>query len=322
MAKINTKITDGVHKFTLPIPYDTGSANCYLIEGDKGYTIIDTGANTEEAKWLWKMELEGKLPVEKVIITHIHPDHMGLASWFQERYGTPVWISTQGYEELLKMRSLFKDGQYEDPIRALSPYHGGPVLPKRKDLYFLYHDFLFEPDRLFSNHEKIPIGNDFYEAIWTPGHSPDHYCFYQHDKHILFVGDHILNDMNPIILTKQRGENPLKQYFATLDPLERLAADYVLPGHGQLIDDLRGRIGKMRAHYRKRLDQTFQSVDRKGKTAYEVAKSVYGSIQSHDRAMSAFIQVITNLEYLESIGCIKKEEELGKAFFILVMDEE
>lgn len=303
------KIVEHVYQLKVPIPYDFGQVNCYLIEGEKGFTIVDTGDYTEEAIAVWKKTLAGRIPVEKVVLTHAHTDHIGLAGWFQKHYNVPVWMSAKGNEELKRIRSFFIDQQYTGSDSAFLEKHGGQNYPDQDERFHMYKAYQFKPDFLFEEHQELKFGDSIYETIWTPGHSPDHFCFYNQKDQVLIVGDHILNSINPIVMCQEEGDNPLKGYLDSLDILREFRVKYVLPGHGEQFFDLFARIEKMLSHYKKRWKQIYQSINKDGSTAFEVSQRVYGSNLSPAREGSAFIQTITNLVYLNSLGYVRIEED-------------
>ncbi|WP_260287187.1 MBL fold metallo-hydrolase [Peribacillus aracenensis] len=310
-----TKITDVVYQVKNPIPIRMKYVNCYLIKGKNGYTIIDTGYNTEETKALWTRILSDGIPVEKVVLTHAHPDHVGLAGWFQHQLHVPIWMSKKSYTELRKIQSFILNPNL-NPIFSFLSVHGGPEVPERGFQRRL-EDYDFEPDLLFEDCSEIKLGDLMFEAIWTPGHSPDHFSFYNRREKILFVGDHVLNSINSIVLTEQHGDNSLKEYFNSLARIDGYKALYVLPGHGERIDNLAGRITDMRVHYRKKWEKIKGLIHKEGSTAYEVSQNVYGNRRITDRVSAApFLQTITNLTYMDSIGCIRKEERQGVIYFL------
>ncbi|MCH6267267.1 MBL fold metallo-hydrolase [Neobacillus citreus] len=309
------KILENVYLLKVPIPYDFGYVNCYLIKGEKGFTVIDTGDYTDEAIQVWQKVMSEGVRVEKVVITHAHTDHLGLAGWFQEQFNVPVWMASKSYVELKKIRALFIDKTYSNPIASFLEKHEGPPYPKEDDRFHQFISYQFDPDELFEENEEIILGDSGYRTIWTPGHSPDHFSFYNKKEQVLFVGDHILNSINPIVICNGEGDNPLKDYFLAIEKLLPCKAKYVLPGHGEQINDLGARIELMMSHYQKRWEQTFHAIDEDGSTAFQVSQRVYGKNLSPERAGAAFFQTITNLVYLESLGHIRMEEYNGKILF-------
>ena len=100
-----TKVTEHIDKLEIQFPGGMGQLNSYLIKGENGYTIIDTGLYSEEAIETWEQVLASGIKPEKVVLTHTHQDHIGLAKWFQQHVGVPVYVSSLGYKEMLKNRA-------------------------------------------------------------------------------------------------------------------------------------------------------------------------------------------------------------------------
>ncbi|WP_042348690.1 MBL fold metallo-hydrolase [Bacillus massiliigorillae] len=309
------KITDHVYQLQVPIPYDLGEVKCYIVEGENGYTIVDTGDNIEDAITLWKQVLPKDKKIEKVVLTHAHLDHIGLARWFQKNYNAAIWMSKAGYEEKKKIQSMFKGKKYNSPLSVLFRVNGGPEHPEEDEVHHRFDAYEFEPDYVFEEGEIIQIGDYNFETIWTPGHSPDHFSFYNHSHQILFVGDHILNSLNPIVMAQHMDENPLQLYLHALDKVQQYSTKYVLPGHGDLITNLSSRIEVMKSHYKKRWMQIHNALKEDGRTAFQISQSIYGTELPIERKMSAFLQTITNLIYLLSIDEIVMKKQKDFIYF-------
>ena len=314
-GKMINKMADQIYQLKVPIPYDMGDVNCYLIKGEDGFTIVDTGDHTEEAKILWTKVLSEGIPVEKLVLTHSHPDHVGLAGWFQKQFNIPVWMSTNSYKEVQRIRTSFEGEKSSNSQSSLLYLHGLPTTTNQDNEFKMVESYEFEPSHLFEDHEEIQLGNIIFETLWTPGHSPDHFCFYNQQNEILLAGDHILNDINPIVMSQSVGDNPLKNYIHSLDKIKNYPTQYVLTGHGEPITNLSRRIEEMKMHYQKRWKQAYESILEQGSSAYQISQIIYGKELSLHRSISAFIQTITNLVYLESVGKVKMEEQSGRVYF-------
>ncbi|MEN1968619.1 MBL fold metallo-hydrolase [Lentibacillus sp. N15] len=303
------QVAEGIHKLIVRFPGGMGEVNCYLLEGEHGYTVIDTGVDSKEARTIWKQALATGLKLEKVVLTHTHQDHIGLAKWFQQQIGVPVIVSDLGHQEMQYFCETDADGR----LVQLVDKHGGPVLRNRRDHSLIYD---FKPDGIYQNHDTIQLGNDIYEAIWTPGHAPDHFCFYQQDRQIMLVGDHILQNVSPVIgLWEGREENPLKDYYDSLDLMANYPAALALPGHGEPIKRVKERVNEIRSRHDHRLEQVLQILKTgQCKTAQQVCDEVYGTI-APGLKLSSFMAILTRLIYLESIGEIKRTEHGGKVAF-------
>src|SRR5213080_1692674 len=104
-----TKVTEDIYQLVVRFPFGMREVNSYLIKGEKGYTVIYTGSYAKESINIWERTLASGVKVEKVVLTHAHPDHIGLAGWFQERCKVPVFISALGYKEMQRLRQQKHD---------------------------------------------------------------------------------------------------------------------------------------------------------------------------------------------------------------------
>jgi glyoxylase-like metal-dependent hydrolase (beta-lactamase superfamily II) len=303
-------VTDNIFKLVIPIPGGMREVNSYLIKGDAGYTVIDTGLYSKEALDTWKAVLESGIVVEKVVLTHTHQDHIGLAKWFQKNVNVPIFVAKLGYGEMLKGRK--KDGEGSE-LQELLLKHGGPDLPNHmKDDSFIYD---FEPDGFFEENDVLKLGDDRYEIIWTPGHAPDHYCFYQREKRVMIMGDHILKNISPVIgLWTGEELNPLQEYYQSLAKMKDYPTEIALTGHGENVLNLDDRVQKIKERHDYRLKQLLEHVNDQAMTANDLCEEIYQTSTVFS-FISPFMATLTRLIYLESIGEIYRIEVNGKVFF-------
>ncbi|GAB3061935.1 MBL fold metallo-hydrolase [Virgibacillus ainsalahensis] len=303
------KITENIHKLIVHLPGGMDEVNCYLIKGEKGYTVVDTGLYSKEAIDTWERVLASGIVVEKVVITHAHQDHIGLAKWFQQHVGVPVFISDLGYKEMKK----FRESNVKEQLNSLVTKHGGPEIGEQmQDDSFIYD---FEPDGFFEKNEEIHLGDEKYEAIWTPGHAPDQFCFYHKEKQLMIVGDHILKKISPVIgLWFGKEENPLHDYYESMTFIKRYPTAIGLPGHGEIIDNFHERVNETKIRHDKRLKEALESVKHAPKTVNQVCKETYGNL--HDYLfLSQFMATLTRFIYLESLGKVEREKVNGVVTF-------
>jgi glyoxylase-like metal-dependent hydrolase (beta-lactamase superfamily II) len=310
------KLTDSIYQISIPLPFAPHEVNCYLVEGEKGFTVIDTGFHTKEAMELWEGILSQGVPVEKVVLTHFHPDHSGLVRWFKHRYGVPVVMAGKGYEELQNIHhKIQRWNTMSDLSNPFFLMHGGPCLSEQATID-MFNGIRFEPDELLEHGNEIRLGDDTYEAIATPGHSSDHLCFYHRSSQILFIGDHVLDPITPIISSwDDDSGNPLKDYFDSLNRIASYSVDKVLPGHGVPFENLQGRVAEIKEHHRLRLQQMEEAVQNNGSTADEVCRSVFGDHLSLHQHAFALAETISHMNYLESLGKLQFELNNGKIIF-------
>lgn len=310
------KMAEGIYRLLVTFPKGMGNVNSYLFEGEKGYTILDTGWNAEEAIQLWERTISDGLTIEKVIVTHAHPDHIGLAGWFQQKYQVPVMIPHLSYDIMRNRREKLQNFAGD----ATQPYdyfvsQDGPVIYEKKRLEKLDADY-FEPDELIDNHQEISIGHRKFESIWTPGHSSDHLCFFNHSDRILLIGDHVLQQVSPIIpVWGSGGGNPLKDYFASLDHIATFSTDLVLPGHGEPIGDLKKRIEEIQIQHGRRLEQILGILNDTSATAGQICRDIYKGKLPERQFASAFMATLARLIYLESVGKVVSETQEGKVIY-------
>src|SRR6478752_528757 len=103
------KLTDSIYKLVVRYPFGMRELNSYLIRGDNGYTVIDTGSYAKESIEIWEQTISTGLLIEKVVVTHAHPDHLGLAKWFHENHHIPIITSDLSYKEIQKRKNQQND---------------------------------------------------------------------------------------------------------------------------------------------------------------------------------------------------------------------
>ncbi|MHB8683918.1 MAG: MBL fold metallo-hydrolase [Dehalococcoidia bacterium] len=314
-APVETKhpvqIMDGLLQLKVPIPNNPlGWVLPYLIEGRDGWTLVDSGWNVPEAADALEQQLNdagvgfGKL--KTLLVTHIHPDHYGLAGRVKERSGAKVIIH-QRERDMIRSR-------YKNPEQLLATIadwlamHGVPrdnvrdlqtsAMPVRA-----FVDAVL-PDEVVWGGERLEIGRFLFEVWWTPGHSPGHICFLERGQKFILTGDHVLPTITPnVSMHPQQQGNPLGDYIASLERLEGLDVETVLPAHEYIFDDLRGRLHGIHRHHEERLQEMLDVIGDASRTAYEVAKGVKWATGSFDTfsfwmQRAAIGETLAHLEYL------------------------
>lgn len=305
-----TKISEDIYQLVVRYPFGMYEMNSYLFRGENGFTIVDTGSESKESIDIWEKTIASGITVEKLVLTHAHPDHCGLARWFQENHNVPVFISSLGYQELQKKRNPNRVNWLHSFLKS----HDCPELTQNvgNSEPAAYE---FEPDGVFENQQTIKLGNDMYETIWTPGHSYDHFCFYNHEDQVMVTGDHVLSRLSPIVaLWTENDENPIKDNFSSLEKVKAYPAKLALPGHGELIYNLNDRIDEMIKSHNYRLQQILSLVRGKEKTAWQVCQDIYVSL-STNKFYAPLMATIARLIYLEKNGELHSELKNGKLYY-------
>ena len=173
----------------------------------------------------------------------------------------------------------------------------------------------------FEHEKTIQLGNDLYEVIWTPGHSYDHYCFYNRGRKIMIAGDHILKQLSPVIgLWEGEEMDVLRYYFDSLEKISKYEVDIALTGHGEPVYQFQNRISEIKRSHDKRLNQVNELIQNERKTAYQMTQEIYGG-KIKNKSLSPFMATLTRLIYLEEMGRARRREENGVYYFSVYESE-
>ncbi len=316
------EIAPGIYQLKVPIPDNPlGYLNCYLIEGKDGWLIIDTGWYTVEAfnslqKGLKDLGLT-TTDISTMIITHVHPDHFGLAGKIKQVSPRTELLTHQWEAGLIESRYV-KLSDLMDKMSAMLQCHGVPPLDRpalesasMPALQFVTVTF---PDRILYGGEIISTGVYDLEVIWTPGHSPGHICLYEPKNRFLFSGDHILPSITPnISYHVQSGDNPLGDYIYALHKLENLPVTKVLPAHEHIFTDLRSRIQQIVAHHDKRKAEIQKAIAKEPHNAWEISPCITWDIPGLVweqlpplQKRSAVTETIAHLECMRWEGTVRR----------------
>jgi glyoxylase-like metal-dependent hydrolase (beta-lactamase superfamily II) len=327
-TKYPLQVMDGLYQLRVPIPNNPlGWVLPYLIEGRDGWTLVDSGWNVPEAFDSLEQQLNdagvGFAKLKTLLVTHIHPDHYGLAGQVKERSGATVIIH-QRERDLIRSR-------YRNPEQLLATMgewlvmNGVPVdtMHDLQTSAMPVRAFVdpVEPDRVVWGGERLEIGRFEFEVWWTPGHSPGHICFLERGKKFILTGDHVLPTITPnISVHPQQQGNPLGDYIASLQRLDDLDVDLVLPAHEYSFKDLRGRLKGIEHHHDERLGEMIDCAGDGARTGYEIArrvKWVTGTYDSFNPWMqrAALGETIAHLDYLVIENRLQKFMENGVQFY-------
>jgi glyoxylase-like metal-dependent hydrolase (beta-lactamase superfamily II) len=277
------RIRPGLWSVPVPIPVNPlRYVLVFVLELPDGAAIIDAGWNTAEAYAALVAGLATAgyeiTDVKGVLVTHIHPDHYGLAGRIREASG--AWIALHPADAAL-VRERYDDGAIDELVRkerALLSRAGVPagLLDELAMASMTIRHLVAsaKPDRLVEDGDELGLPGWDLRAVWTPGHSPGHLCFVSPSRRLLFSGDHVLAKITPIVAVHpQSGPDPLADYLDSLAAVGKLDVDEVLPAHEYRFADLEGRVGYVMAHHEERLAEIERAVAGSGGiTCWEVAR--------------------------------------------------
>ncbi|MGH9097838.1 MAG: MBL fold metallo-hydrolase, partial [Acidimicrobiales bacterium] len=258
------QVRPGLWSIPVPIPNNPlRYVLVYAFELDGGgVALVDAGWNTDEA---WTTLGDGLAmaggsisDVRAVLVTHIHPDHYGLAGRIRETSG--AWIGLHPDDAIMLKARYGDTDQLLENMTGLLVDSGVPA-DKLPDLAMASMRLkamvtMAEPDIYFEDGKTVELPGWNLRTIWTPGHSPGHTCFYSEDRRLLLSGDHVLPRITPnISVHTQQPSNPLGDFLASLLKVQNLGAEEVLPGHEYRFSDLAGRLDELIQHHADRLDE-------------------------------------------------------------------
>jgi glyoxylase-like metal-dependent hydrolase (beta-lactamase superfamily II) len=264
------EVADGVLWLRVPLPMALDHVNVYALRDAEGWTIIDTGVNSRRTIALWERIFEGPLagvPVTRLIVTHHHPDHVGLAGWFQSR-GVELCMTRTAW---LFARMLTLDEQAEATEEQVRFWIDAGMSPevlaeRRAERPFNFADIVHPMPLGFTRlHEgaTIEIGGRTWDIRFGHGHAPDHATFWSRDEDLVIGGDQLLATISPNIgvYATEPDADPLGDWMAACEALQPFALEshLVLPGHKvpftglparlrQLIDNHHGALARLREH--------------------------------------------------------------------------
>ena len=254
------EVAPGVHWLRMPLPIALNHINLWLLEDGDGWTIVDTGVNTKEIRTLWEQLFETKLdgkPVTRLIVTHMHPDHVGLAGWLTERWDIDLWMSRSEY---MLCRLMVADHGREAPPVSIAFHRAAgfddealDVYRRRFGMYGAVIAPLPEAYRRLVDGQIVSIGDHDWTVVVGEGHSPEHACLLCPELNVIIGGDQLLPTISPNISVRptEPYANPLGDWLQSCEALQkRLPADaLILPAHGYPYHGVHERLRQLIAEH-------------------------------------------------------------------------
>jgi len=288
------EVAPGVRWIRMGLPFALDHINLWLlrdarvVEGQRteGWTVVDCciASDSTRAQWeeIFANELEG-LPILRVIVTHMHPDHIGLAHWLCARWDAPLWISATDYNvarvacrdpqgfggqsgaDFYSQHGL-RDPEFLAHVRGRGSYYPGlvPDVPTR-------YTRLMDRDHL-------QIGTHTWECIAGYGHAPEHMALYCAELGVLISGDMVLPRIstNVSVHAQEPEGDPLRLFLFSLERYLALPeSTLTLPSHGKPFHGLHRRVKQLQAHHEERLREVKAQSERCGVSAREVMKGMF-----------------------------------------------
>jgi glyoxylase-like metal-dependent hydrolase (beta-lactamase superfamily II) len=299
-AFASAEVTEGVRRLTFPLPTGPRHVHCYLLRSESGgWLLVDTGLGQPDGAHPWT-EIAASLdaPLEAIVVTHFHPDHVGGAERAAELTGAHVH---QGGLDYAQCERVWGSSDWPDRIAGWFLLHGVPrpvtdQLIEQGHAYAPFIRFAHDPHLVY---EGDVVGG--WEVVELPGHADGHIGLLRDG--ILVAGDHLLPGITPAVgLYPESRPDPLGDYLRSLERTVGLRARLALPGHGEPIGDPARRAGEIVAHHAERLDETAAALDARPRSGYEVSLAVFGEELSPTTRRFAVAETLSHLERLARTG--------------------
>lgn len=300
------EVVPGILWLRMPLPFVLNHVNLWLIKDGDGWCVIDTGVTWDRAKELWD-EWAEEYPLSRQIVTHYHPDHVGLSGWLEEKTKAPLWMTLGEY--LCGLALANNMGHYSiDAMVELFRQHGLDLerlnaLMKRGNGYRKGVPVIPKTYRRIFDSEVIQIGKHEWKVIVGYGHAPEHASFFCENLKVLISGDMLLPSIStniPVMAANPYG-NPLKDFLSSLRRYLDLPEEtLVLPSHGRPFTGIHARVAQLEMHHQQRCDVLLNACS-VPKTACEILPVLFErEIVDTHQCMFAMGESIAHLNYLEN----------------------
>ena len=314
------EIAPGVHWLRMPLPFALDHINLWLLEDGDGWSIVDCGIGNDVTRELWEKVFAARLggkPVKRVIVTHYHPDHAGLAGWLTKKFGVPL-VMPQAEYMMAHLITQCGGGTSQEALLALFRRNGLDEarisqLATRGNHYARnVPDFPLGFVRMMDG-DTLDINGRGWRMIAGYGHAPEHAALYCESLGALISGDMVLPRIstNVGVWGMNPEGNPLKQFLDSIERYLDLPADTLtLPSHGLPFRSMHMRIAQLREHHRLRLAELEQACAQP-RNAAEVLTTLFRRELDIHQTFFAMGEAMAHLHYLLAEGRVTREADAG-----------
>ena len=318
------EVAEGILWFRLPMPIALDHINIYLLDDGDSWVLIDTGLADTKSIEIWTNILKkylSKRPIQKIIVTHFHPDHVGLAGWLIERTDAEFWMTQI---EWLSARQAYLTVDSGFPQVMSAFYKKANLKP---DLIKIYEDIgndyrsmvtpiPLEYERI-EHSTSFKIGDRVWKPVFGSGHSPDHVSFYCEKERIMLGGDMLLPRITPIIAVwwQEPNADPLKGYIEFLETLGSIGSDaLILPAHNRPYKELQTRVADLIFHHNERLEITYEACKNEN-SANSIMQKLFTRKLDPFQTRFAIGETIAHINNLIKKGTLKRRLDDDGVYF-------
>lgn len=320
------RIAPGISWARIPLPGSLGHINSWLLDDGpdgNGVAVVDTGICMTVCSDAWKALYAGALadrPITRVICTHLHPDHIGLAGWIAKKQDVKLWM-TRG--EMLTARMIVGDASDSVPDEALamsraSGWDDAAIEQQKAAGWGQFAKMVFPLPRSYRRMEdgdRLTIGTHEWRIVTGSGHSPEHACLWNEHEGVLVSGDQVLPRIssNVSVNLTEPDADPLGEWLGSIDKLLRvLPADLVVcPAHGEPFKGLHVRLMALRDEHRMRLYMLAEAIAKQPMRAVDCFPLLFNRpIGTHNQGLATG-EALAHLKRLEVEGRVRREDRDG-----------
>ncbi|MEQ9316535.1 MAG: MBL fold metallo-hydrolase [Henriciella sp.] len=316
------EVAPGVHWVRMPLPFSLKWINLWLVDdGEKGWTIVDTGMPMPDTKNAWRKIFDEKLggrPVWRIIVTHMHPDHIGNAGWLSRKFpGSELWISRLEY---VSCRMLIADTGREAPEAGVDFYRAAgwneDQLQSYRDRFGGFGRGVSQmPDAYhrLSDGDEIEMAGRTWRIISGNGHSPEHSCLYCEELNVLISGDQLLPRIssNVSVHPTEPAANPLRDWMESCAKLKQNISEdvLVLPAHNEPFTGAHKRLDHLISGHETALKRLHMRLEEAPRRVIDVFPAVFGRKIGDDLISMASGEAIAHLNYLIDEGKVDRSRD-------------
>ncbi len=323
------EVADGVYWLRMGLPFALDHINLWLLRDQmpdprdptqmrQGWTVVDCGIDSPATREAWSQVFEQALqglPILRVLVTHMHPDHMGLAHWLCAQWQAPLWINTTEYQSaLLACSGASNFGG--DKTQAFFAAHGWTSeqdMAQVRDRVGYYTGMVPSVPEAFHRlmeGQTVRIGQRQWRCISGYGHSPEHIALHAQEDGLLISGDMLLPSIstNVSVYSQEPDSNALQWFLDSLARMKHISDDcLVLPSHGRPFKGAQARIAEYEEHHRERLADLLQACTDRSRCAHELLPVLFKRELNLHQTTFAMGEAIAHLNALWHAGLVHRQ---------------
>jgi glyoxylase-like metal-dependent hydrolase (beta-lactamase superfamily II) len=307
------EVAPGILWARMPLPFRLNHVNVFLIDDGDGWAVLDTGIGDETTRAAWEALLTGPLSgkrLTRLIVTHFHPDHIGLAGWLSQRFDLPLLTSQTSYLGCLNI-SLSPGALDAKPYREFYLRHGldagtTGIVSTRGHEYLKMVTGLPPTFRRLVAEDTLKLGERVFSVYTGDGHAPEQVMLYCKEERLFLAADQVLAKISPNVsvwAVEPEGD-PLGLYLRSLTALRTSIVEdaLVLPGHQLPFYGLHARIGELIEHHKRRCAAIADACRDSPKSAAEIVPVVFHLPLDPHQMSFAFSEVLAHVNFMLGRG--------------------